>query len=35
MMSLGGQARWVKMTSLRGKLTVQAYNPTEFVNKGE
>jgi hypothetical protein len=32
---LRGQARWVKMMSLWGKLTVPACHLTKFVNKAE
>jgi len=32
---LRGQARWAKMTSLWGKLTVPACHLTKFVNKAE
>ncbi len=35
MTSLRGQARWTKMTSLRGKPTALACHPTKFVNKAE
>ncbi len=35
MMSLKGQARWAKMTSLWGKLTALACHPTKYVNKPE
>jgi hypothetical protein len=35
MILLRGQASWAKMISLRGKLTVLACHPTEFVNKVE
>ncbi len=33
MMLLRGQASWAKMTSLRGKLTAPACQPTKFVKK--
>jgi hypothetical protein len=35
MTSFRAKARWAKMMSLRGKLTVPACHPTKFVKKSE
>ncbi len=35
MMSLRGQAGWVKMMSLVSKITAPACHPTKYVNKAE